>query len=117
MQTLEKRLEELYIQKNKIDEEIESLKEQIKEKQALKIKKTFTKDEKIELFKSLFIARFDIYAKKWVSRDGLKQGFFPVTKTFQGEDYLPLTNYEIEEHLRGNLFLASYCINQKNMSK
>lgn len=117
METLEKRLEELYIQKNKIDEEIESLKEQIKEKQALKIKKTFTKDEKIELFKSLFIARFDIYAKKWVSRDGLKQGFFPVTKTFQGEDYLPLTNYEIEEHLRGNLFLASYCINQKNMSK
>lgn len=117
METLEKRLEELYIQKNKIDEEIEYIKEQIKEKQALKIKKTFTKDEKIELFKSLFIARFDIYAKKWVSRDGLKQGFFPVTKTFQGEDYLPLTNYEIEEHLRGNLFLASYCINQKNMSK
>ena len=117
METLEKRLEELYIQKNKIDQEIEFLKEQIKEKQALKIKKTFTKDEKIELFKSLFIARFDIYAKKWVSRDGLKQGFFPVTKTFQGEDYLPLTNYEIEEHLRGNLFLASYCINQKNMSK
>ena len=31
MQTLEKRLEELYIQKNKIDEEIEFLKEQIKE--------------------------------------------------------------------------------------
>ena len=45
MQTLEKRLEELYIQKTKIDEEIEFLKEQIKEKQALKIKKTFTKGE------------------------------------------------------------------------
>ncbi|MFW3327341.1 TOTE conflict system archaeo-eukaryotic primase domain-containing protein, partial [Aliarcobacter butzleri] len=80
-------------------------------------KKSFSKNEKIELFKSLFVARFDIYAKKWVSRDGSKQGFFPVTKTFQGEDYTPLTNYEIEEHLRGNLFLASYCINQKNMSK
>ncbi|MDY3203470.1 MAG: DEAD/DEAH box helicase family protein [Arcobacter sp.] len=117
METLEKRLEELYIQKNKIDEEIEFLKEQIKQKNSNLIKKNLSKDEKIELFKSLFIARFDIYAKKWVSRDGLKQGFFPVTKTFQGEDYLPLTNYEIEEHLRGNLFLASYCINQKNMSK
>lgn len=117
MQTLEKRLEELYIQKTKIEEEIAFLTNQIKEKAILNQKKSFSKNEKIELFKSLFIARFDIYAKKWVSRDGSKQGFFPVTKTFQGEDYTPLTNYEIEEHLRGNLFLASYCINQKNMSK
>ena len=117
MQTLEKRLEELYIQKTKIEEEIAFLTNQIKEKATLNQKKSFSKNEKIELFKSLFIARFDIYAKKWVSRDGSKQGFFPVTKTFQGEDYTPLTNYEIEEHLRGNLFLASYCINQKNMSK
>lgn len=117
MQTLEKRLEELYIQKTKIEEEIAFLSNQIKEKATLNQKKSFSKNEKIELFKSLFVARFDIYAKKWVSRDGSKQGFFPVTKTFQGEDYTPLTNYEIEEHLRGNLFLASYCINQKNMSK
>ena len=117
MQTLEKRLEELYIQKSKIEEEIAFLTNQIKEKATLNQKKSFSKNEKIELFKSLFVARFDIYAKKWISRDGSKQGFFPVTKTFQGEDYTPLTNYEIEEHLRGNLFLASYCINQKNMSK
>ncbi|MCR8709267.1 DEAD/DEAH box helicase [Aliarcobacter butzleri] len=117
MQTLEKRLEELYIQKTKIEEEIAFLTNQIKEKATLNQKKSFSKNEKIELFKLLFVARFDIYAKKWVSRDGSKQGFFPVTKTFQGEDYTPLTNYEIEEHLRGNLFLASYCINQKNMSK
>ncbi|MCT7574468.1 DEAD/DEAH box helicase [Aliarcobacter butzleri] len=117
MQTLEKRLEELYIQKTKIEEEIVFLTNQIKEKATLNQKKSFSKNEKIELFKSLFVARFDIYAKKWVSRDGSKQGFFPVTKTFQGEDYTPLTNHEIEEHLRGNLFLASYCINQKNMSK
>ncbi|MPL62661.1 hypothetical protein SDC9_08281 [bioreactor metagenome] len=117
MQTLEKRLEELYIQKTKIEEEIAFLTNQIKEKATLNQKKSFSKNEKIELFKSLFVARFDIYAKKWVSRDGSKQGFFPVTKTFQGEDYTPITNYEIEEHLRGNLFLASYCINQKNMSK
>lgn len=117
METLEKRLEELFIQKAKIEEEITLLKKQIKEKNSLKVKRNFTKDEKIELFKSLFVARFDIYAKKWVSRDGLKQGFYPVTNTFQGEDYLPLTNYEIEEHLRGNLFLATYTISQKNMSK
>lgn len=114
---LEKRLETLFIKKAKIEEEIELLEKQIKEKNSTKKTKTLTKDEKIELFKSLFVARFDVYAKKWVSRDGLKQGFYPVSKTFQGEDYLPLTNKEIEEHLRGNFFLATFCINEKNMSK
>lgn len=118
MTNLEIQLENLYIQKNKIDEEIELIKEQIKlEKESESQKRIFSKDEKIELFKSLFIARFDIYAKKWISKDGTKQAFYPVTATFQGEDYLPLTNREIEEHLRGNSFLATYCINQKNMSK
>ena len=118
MTNSEKQLENLYIQKNKIDEEIELLKEQIRlEKDLTLVKKKFNKDEKIELFKSLFIARFDIYAKKWISKDGAKQGFYPVTGTFKAEDYLPFTNREIEEHLRGNSFLGTYCINQKNMSK
>ena len=118
MENLEKRLEALYIQKNKIEEEIELLVGQIKEEKEKKAqKKEFSKDEKIEIFRNLFVARYDIYAKKWVSRDGLKQGFFPVTATFQGEDYIPLTNKEIEEHLRGNVFLATYCINQKKSFK
>ena len=119
METLEKRLEALYIQKNKIEEEIEFLKDEIKKQKELTAleNRVLNKDEKIELFKSLFIARFDIYAKKWISRDGQKQAFYPVTTTFKAEDYLPLTNKEIEEHLRGNSFLATYCINQKNMSK
>ena len=118
MTNLEKKLETLYIEKNRIEDEIEFVKNQIRnENDTIIEKKKFSKDEKIELFKSLFVARFDIYAKKWISKDGLKQGFFPVTATFQAEDYLPFTNKDIEEHLRGNLFLATYCINQKNMSK
>ena len=118
MTNLEKKLETLYIEKNRIEDEIEFVKNQIRnENDTIIEKRKFSKDEKIELFKSLFVARFDIYAKKWISKDGLKQGFFPVTATFQAEDYLPFTNKEIEEHLRGNLFLATYCINQKNMSK
>ena len=83
MKILEKQLEDLYIQKNQIDEEIELLKQKIKvEKEKILLKKDFTKNEKIELFKSLFVGRFDIYAKKWISRDGNKQGFYPVTATF-----------------------------------
>ena len=118
MTSLEQQLENLYIQKNKIEEEIQLVKEQIKaEQESILFKKKFSKDDKIELFKSLFIGRFDKKKKKWVSQDGSKQGFYPVTITFRGEDYLPFTNREIEEHLRGISFLATYCINQKNMSK
>ena len=97
MTNLEKKLETLYIEKNRIEDEIEFVKNQIRnENDTIIEKRKFSKDEKIELFKSLFVARFDIYAKKWISKDGLKQGFFPVTATFQAEDYLPFTNKEIE---------------------
>lgn len=118
MKNLEKKLEALYTQKTKIEEEIKSLElEILEEKQKSQLQKTFTKHEKIDIFKSLFIARNDIFAKKWVSKDGNKQGFYPVTRTFQGEDYIPLTNKEIEEHLRGLIHLATYCIDVDNNSK
>lgn len=119
MTNLKKKLEALYTQKEKIEEDIRSLEEKIQEEILLskQQKTTFTKDEKIDIFKSLFIARNDIYAKKWVSKDGSKQGFYPVTRTFKGEDYTPLTNKEIEAHLRGLIHLATYCIDSNNNSK
>ncbi|MAD42030.1 MAG: helicase [Arcobacter sp.] len=120
MINLENKLKSLYLQKENIEEEIKSLEEQIKnekEKASKPLKITFTKNEKIDIFKSLFIARKDIYAKKWISKDGNKQGFYPVTRTFQGEDYIPLTNKEIENHLRGLVHLATFCIDSNNMSK
>jgi len=120
MINLENKLQSLYLHKENIEEEIKSLEEQIKnekEKASKPLKTTFTKNEKIDIFKSLFIARKDIYAKKWISKDGNKQGFYPVTRTFQGEDYIPLTNKEIENHLRGLVHLATFCIDSNNMSK
>lgn len=110
MNHLKKRLTSLYIQKEQIEQEILAL-----ESQLLK-QKEFTKEEKIELFKTLFIARFDIYAKLWVSQDKTKQRFYPVTATFKKDDYLPLTNTEIEQHLRGQHLLASYVIDANNRS-
>jgi len=118
MKNLEKELENLYYQKEQIEDKIFKLEEQIRTfKTKPLINKNFSKDEKIELFKSLFIGRFDIYAKKWINKERTKESFYPVTQTFRGEDYLPLTNKEIEEHLRGISFLATYCINLQNMSK
>ena len=118
MTNLEKELESLCLQKEEIEVKIQSLEESIKiEKQTSKLQRTFSKDEKIDIFKSLFIARSDIYAKKWISKDGSKQAFYPVTRTFQGEDYIPLTNKEVESHLRGMIHIASYCIDSNNQSK
>lgn len=109
MQDLKKRLSSLYAQKESIEREIQTLEAQLAQP------KTFSKFEKIELFKSLFVARDDLFLKKWVSKDGLKNGFFPATATFKGEDFLPLTNHEIEQHLRGAIFLATYTISKMNL--
>ena len=120
MTNLENKLESLYLEKENIENEIKTLEEQInteKEEKRKALQTTFTKEEKINIFKSLFISRQDIYAKKWLSKDGNKQGFYPVTRTFQGDDYIPLTNKEIESHLRGITHLATFCIDSNNMSK
>ncbi|WP_066403592.1 DEAD/DEAH box helicase [Aliarcobacter cryaerophilus] len=116
MKTVELELEELYFKKQKLEEKIEELENFLKNQKS-KDKKEFSKDEKIELFRELFISRTDIYAKKWKSKDGTKEGFSPVSKTFMGDDFLPLTNKDLEEHLRGNIFLASYLIDKKQECK
>ena len=116
MKTVELELEELYFQKQKLEEKIKELENFLKNQKS-KDKKEFSKDEKIELFRELFIARTDIYAKKWKSKDGTKEGFSSVSKTFMGDDFLPLTNKDLEEHLRGNIFLASYLIDKNQECK
>ena len=63
MKTVELELEELYFQKQKLEEKIKELENFLKNQKS-KDKKEFSKDEKIELFRELFIARTDIYAKK-----------------------------------------------------
>lgn len=107
------RLKELYLQKEKIENEIKLLESKLQKKES----KQLSKNEKIELFKTLFISREDIFAKKWISKDGEKNGFYPVTQTFKGNDFIPITNKNIEAHLRGQLQLASYLVNKENKSK
>ena len=112
MTNLENKLESLYLEKENIENEIKTLEEQInieKEEKRKALQTTFTKEEKINIFKSLFISRQDIYAKKWLSKDGNKQGFYPVTRTFQGDDYIPLTNKEIEQFHEENFISYGSC--------
>jgi len=102
------RLNELYLQRDKINEEISYLEN---------LNKTaFSKEEKIALFRSLFICREDVFAKQWINKDK-HANFYPVQTSFKSGMYAPLSNKDIEEHLRGSSFLASYLINQHNFCK
>lgn len=87
MLVIKKRLQELYLQKEEIQKEISSLESQLEQPPSIALKtpsKTFTKQQKIDLFRQLFIANQDVYAKKWVSQDKSKQNFFPASKTLKG---------------------------------
>jgi len=101
---LHQKLHALEIQKEKIDREIHQLKIVIEKSSP------FTKTQKIQLFKSLFVVRKDVYAKHWISKDGVKSGYAPVTRTFRGSDYIAITDSVIQQHLEGKLRLGSYAI-------
>ncbi len=81
---LYQRLTYLEKQRAVIEEEITIIKGEI-EKQS-----PFSKAGKIALFHKLFIGNELVYAKHWVSKDGLKKGYAPATKTFRGTDYIPI---------------------------
>ena len=93
------------------------------EVEILKIKKLidkispFSKQDKIELFKSLFIGRKDVYAKHWVNKDGTKKGYAPVTFSFRGKDYIPIDNNAIQRHLEGKTRLGTYAVIDQTMAK
>ena len=115
MENIKQELEKLYNQKKLIEDKILVLEQKLLEVERQKsIKTDFTKEEKINIFKNLFVGRFDIYARKWISQDKTKENFFAVSKTFQKEDFIPFTDDKIEEHLRGNEHFATYPINQNN---
>ena len=64
-------------------------------------KPILSKEEKINIFMSLFKGRTDVFAQRWESQDGLKSGYFPVHKDKTKAEYATLNQYYIEEHLRG----------------
>lgn len=68
LQELHQKLHYLESQKSQLENEILQTKKQIEQLSP------FSKEQKIELFKSLFIGRSDVFAKYWVSKDGLKKG-------------------------------------------
>ena len=101
---LRQKLEHLEFQKINLDNEILQTKREIEKLSP------FSKEQKIELFKSLFIGRSDVFAKYWISKDGLKKGYSPSTYTFKGNDYIPISNEIIQQHLEGKIRLSNYVV-------
>ncbi len=108
---LYQQLAALESQKQSIDSQILQIKKQIEQLSP------FSKQEKIQLFKSLFITRGDVYPIYWVSKDGTKQGYSPKTYTFRGKDYIPINDTVIQQHLEGKIRLGSYAIINQTMAK
>ena len=105
---LSNRLAELYLQKEKIEEEISHI-ESITQQ-------TFSKEEKLNIFNSLFICRNDVFLKKHINEKG-EEYFYKVKSTFQNNINSPISSNDIESHLRGSSQIATYTINKNNFCK
>ncbi|HEO98390.1 MAG TPA: hypothetical protein ENO02_03715, partial [Epsilonproteobacteria bacterium] len=105
------RLKELESQKAAIEKEIKTLKQQISPSS------TLSKEDKVILFRSLFIGREDVYATYWISPDGTKKAYFPQAYTFKGTDYRPVTPEVIRKHLEGRIRLGTYAVVDQVMAK
>lgn len=105
---LKEHLNSLEFQKCSIEAEILQIKRELEKHSAL------TKEDKIALYRALFVGREDVYATYWISADGLKKGYFPKTVTFQGNDYLPLTDAVIQSHLEGKVRIGTYAVKDQS---
>lgn len=81
------------------------------------------KKEKINIFRTLFKGRDDVFAKYWVSHKTSKEGYSPVCKNewipqlcrkpcekCENKDYIPLGDSWIEKHLMGKIIIGVYPI-------
>ena len=72
--------------------------------------KPLTKQEKIEIFRSLFKGRDDVFAQRWESTDGAKSAYYPAHSNKEKTAYIPLSDRYIEDHLRGHRVIGIYTI-------
>ncbi|MCX6077387.1 MAG: DEAD/DEAH box helicase family protein [Campylobacterales bacterium] len=111
-------LNELYSKLNSLESQKQSIeKEILQTKQIIEKLSPFSKQQKISLFKSLFIAREDVFPTYWISKDGTKKGYSPVAYTFRGNDYVPIDDNIIQKHLEGKIRLGTYAVINQTMAK
>ena len=72
--------------------------------------------EKINLFNALFKGRTDVFARRWERWGTDISGYSPVYADKEKQKYLPLSDYFIEQHLRGNIVMGIYPLLDDNTS-
>ncbi len=89
--------------------------------------------KKIEIYRNLFQGRNDVFAIRWEKSDKSKSGFSPVCsnewkntlclklnrgkcKDCKNAKYIPLSDYFLEQHLRGLKILGIYPLLTDNSS-
>lgn len=73
-----------------------------------------TTKEKIDIYRSLFKGREDVFARHWEKDD--KSGYSPVFTDYSRSAYRDLSDNDIESHLRGNATLGVYPLLADNTS-
>ncbi|MBI9011141.1 MAG: DEAD/DEAH box helicase family protein [Clostridiales bacterium] len=107
-----------------------SVKEQSSSESVINIKSTSQK--KVELFKSLFVGRTNVVAKRWESNNG-KTGYSPYCmnewqsgvcekprvkcKVCKTKNFVGLNYKVIESHLKGNVTLGLYPLMEQDLCK
>lgn len=76
--------------------------------------KPLSKEEKLQIFRSLFKGREDAFAQRWESADGTRSAYYPAHTNRDETSYIPLSNKYLEDHLRGNKVIGIYAILQDN---
>lgn len=72
--------------------------------------------EKIHLFTSLFKGRADVFARRWEKWGTDISGYSPAYADKEKQKYLPISDYFIEQHLRGNIVIGLYPLLDDNTS-
>ena len=72
--------------------------------------------EKINLFTCLFNGRTDVFARRWERWGTDISGYSPVYADKEKHKYTPLSDYFIEQHLKGDVVLGTYPLLTNNTS-
>ena len=75
-----------------------------------------SRQERVQLFISLFKGREDVFARRWEKWNGGVSGYAPVYVDQDKESYEPLTTDWIEKHLIGTATLGLYPLLKDNTS-
>ena len=74
------------------------------------------RQQRVDLYRSLFRGREDVFAYRWEQAGTGKSGYAPAFADRGKDNYRPLTQQNIETHLLGHAALGIYPLLKNNRS-